>query len=397
MWKKSKLIDVCQVFADGDWIESKDQAPEGIRLLQTGNIKLGFFSERIHKARFINYETFTRLKCTEVFRGDLLVSRLPEPVGRACLIPELYGRAITAVDCTIIRPNDSLLPEFLNYYMQSEKYFLEVKEKITGATRQRISRKNLGQIVVPIPDLSEQQRIVAKLDSAFFEIDKCIELVKTQIDLQNSFYMNVLSREFIIGDSMVPLSELATDITDGDHMPPPKVDNGIPFITISNINKESNEIDFSKTFYVPKDYFSQLKEKRKPQKGDVLYSVTGSFGIPILVREEKEFCFQRHIAIIRPKVGVDSEWIYYLLKSPLVFDQASKGARGTAQKTVSLKVLRDIKVPQLDLHTQRSTTEKIRKVDLQRRRFKVLLEYKKRNLNYLKSAILSKEISSEFS
>ena len=171
MWQTKILKDLCFIFADGDWIEKKDQSDAGIRLVQTGNIKMGYFAERQDKARYISEDTFNRLNCTEIKRGDILVSRLPEPVGRATIIPELKDKAITAVDCTIIRLNEEILPTYLNYYMQSPNYLSSIQSKVTGATRQRISRKNLGEIPIIFPPLAEQERIVAKLDAAFAEIE----------------------------------------------------------------------------------------------------------------------------------------------------------------------------------------------------------------------------------
>ena len=112
------------------------------------------------------------------------------------------------------------------------------------------------------------------------------------------------------------LSKCATDISDGDHAPPPKSPTGVPFITISNVDKESRRIDFSDTFTVSREYFEALKAHRKPKRGDVLYTVTGSFGIPVLVEDDGEFCFQRHIGLIRPKPDVDSRWLTYALLSP---------------------------------------------------------------------------------
>ena len=99
----AKLKEVCTFFADGDWIESSDQSDEGIRLIQTGNIGEGKYLEKETRAKYISESTFNKLSCTEVYPGDILVSRLPEPVGRACIIPEKNERMITAVDCTICR------------------------------------------------------------------------------------------------------------------------------------------------------------------------------------------------------------------------------------------------------------------------------------------------------
>src|SRR5262249_55497056 len=149
---------------DGDWIETKDQSASGIRLIQTGNIGEGNFKDRAEKARFISEATFNRLRCTEIFEGDCLISRLPDPVGRACLMPTSNERMITAVDCTIVRfEKGTIVPEFFVYYSQSRPYASAIGKQTTGATRQRISRKNLGTVLIPIGTLSEQQKVVAKL------------------------------------------------------------------------------------------------------------------------------------------------------------------------------------------------------------------------------------------
>ena len=86
-WKE--IGEIVDLIKDGDWIESKDQSESGIRLIQTGNVGIGEFKDKDEKARYINEETFKRLNCTEIFPDDILVSRLPDPVGRACLVPYL--------------------------------------------------------------------------------------------------------------------------------------------------------------------------------------------------------------------------------------------------------------------------------------------------------------------
>lgn len=170
-WETKKLADLCKTFADGDWIEKKDQSQSGIRLVQTGNVGNGVFRGKEDSRHYISQETFARLHCTEIFPGDILVSRLPEPVGRACLIPETGEKMITAVDCTIIRLNPGCSPRFFVYYSQSAEYQHSVREVSTGTTRQRISRKNLGEIGIPVPPLAEQQRIVDILDREFAKLD----------------------------------------------------------------------------------------------------------------------------------------------------------------------------------------------------------------------------------
>ena len=170
-WPKKPLGDLCEVFADGDWVESKDQSPEGVRLIQTGNVGEGYFKDRAEKARYISEATFKRLRCTEIFEGDCLVSRLPDPVGRTCILPQTEERMITAVDCTIVRfKPDQVLPAFFNLYSQSADYLRTVAEECTGTTRNRISRSKLALTPIPVPPLAEQQRIVGLLDEAFEDL-----------------------------------------------------------------------------------------------------------------------------------------------------------------------------------------------------------------------------------
>lgn len=160
-----RLKDICTVFIDGDWIESKDQSDEGIRLIQTGNIGEGAYLEKETRAKYISEDTFEKLKCTEVYPGDILVSRLPEPVGRACIIPEKKERMITAVDCTICRPDKSIVSkEYLCYFMRSNAYYARLLGNVTGTTRKRISRKNLGSVELNIPSREEQKEVVKQLD-----------------------------------------------------------------------------------------------------------------------------------------------------------------------------------------------------------------------------------------
>lgn len=74
--KCSTIEKVCTLFSDGDWIESKDQSDDGIRLIQTGNVGNGVYLDKGERARFIDESTFERLHCTEVLPNDILISRL---------------------------------------------------------------------------------------------------------------------------------------------------------------------------------------------------------------------------------------------------------------------------------------------------------------------------------
>ena len=190
-WVYKKLGEVAIFITDGDWIESKDQSDCGIRLIQTGNVGNGLFKSKEDKPHYISEETFLRLGCTEIFEGDCLVSRLPDPVGRACILPNIGCRMITAVDCSIIRFGDNYLSQFFVNYTQSPNYRNSINNSTTGTTRKRISRKNLETIPIPVPPLSEQQRIVSELDLLSSIIEKKKVQLKEYDQLAQSIFYDM--------------------------------------------------------------------------------------------------------------------------------------------------------------------------------------------------------------
>jgi type I restriction enzyme S subunit len=196
-WTDRELSEICEVFADGDWIESKDQSPKGIRLIQTGNVGVGVFKSRGEKARHISQGTFGRLHCTEIFEGDCLISRLPDPVGRSCLLPDTGERMITAVDCTIARFKPQVaLPQYFNSYSQSPAYLKAVDSETTGTTRKRISRSSLGQIAVPIPPIEEQRRISAAVEDLSAGTERLASIYERKLAALDALKQSLLHQAF---------------------------------------------------------------------------------------------------------------------------------------------------------------------------------------------------------
>ncbi|MER0215553.1 MAG: restriction endonuclease subunit M/S [Nitrosomonas sp.] len=245
----------------------------------------------------------------------------------------------------VLRPNRELL---LDTYLIELINEMDLTPYITGVTVPKLNQEKLRSIKIPLPPLEVQKEIVAEIEGYQKIIDGARQVVK-----------NYQPRISIHPDwPIVRLDEISEKITDGDHQPPPKSATGVPFITISNIEPGAG-IDFSKTYFVPREYYDDLKEYRRPKRGDVLYTVTGSFGIPVLIDFDKEFCFQRHIGLIRPADKLLSNYLYFFLQSPNAIAQANAAATGVAQKTVSLESLRGFKIPLPDLDTQRAIVAQI--------------------------------------
>lgn len=178
-WKKSSIGQITStdsLFSDGDWVESKDQDMAGSnRLIQLADIGDGEFLNK--SSRYMNDEQFDRLKCTALKKDDILIARMPEPLGRACLYPFKDGKAATVVDVAILRTNNAD-HYWLMSAINSSDYRYQIELNASGTTRTRIARGVLANIEILEPPLQEQQKIATILSS----VDNVIEKTRTQID-----------------------------------------------------------------------------------------------------------------------------------------------------------------------------------------------------------------------
>ena len=209
---------------------------------------------------------------------------------------------------------------------------------------------------IPLPPLPEQHRIVERIESLFSQLDEARDKAQEALDsfdirksslLQKAFSGELTekwrkeNRVSIDTWENLILDSVCESIYDGDHMPPPKSESGIPFLVISNVN--DGYLSFKNTRYVPEDYYNSLSKTRKPEKGDVLYTLVGSYGIPVVVDSDKPFCFQRHMGLLKPR-KVDTYYLWYQLQSDVIYQKATAIATGTAQLTVPIKGLRKIEI-----------------------------------------------------
>lgn len=164
-----RLAEVVQqegLISDGDWVESKDQDPEGdVRLIQLADVGVGAYLNK--SARFLTSSKAKELRCTFLRPGDLLVARMPDPIGRACIFPGDPRPAVTVVDVCIVRPDPRVCdPRWLCWMINAPDFADSVLKQARGATRQRISRTELERLSIPRISLGEQRRIAAILDEA---------------------------------------------------------------------------------------------------------------------------------------------------------------------------------------------------------------------------------------
>ena len=167
-------------FTDGDWVELPYITDSGVRLIQTGNVGIGTYREQ--GFRYISDSSFDELRCTAIEPGDVLICRLADPVGRACLAPDLGVRMITSVDVCILKPSEQFSAEYLVFLLSSKQYLDHVDSLVRGGTRDRISRSMLGAIKIPSPPATEQRAIAAYLSEQTSQLDLLIRRAEAAVE-----------------------------------------------------------------------------------------------------------------------------------------------------------------------------------------------------------------------
>lgn len=331
-WETPFLVDLV---SPKQWktISTKELTDDGY-VVYGANGKIGFYNKYTHESATL------MITCRGATCGNLHIS---EPLSY------INGNAM-ALDN---QPTKYLNIKYLKYSLQARG----LQDTISGSAQPQITKQGLEKVQIPLPTVSEQKIIAEKLDTLLAQID-CTKARLEQIPQILKHFRQAVLASVVCGKlskntgqwKTYLLKNICISISDGDHQAPPKSETGIPFLVISDVNK--GQIDFENVSrWVPESYYESLKEIRKPFQNDILYTVTGSYGIPVIVNTTKPFCFQRHIAIIKPNSSlIDYKFLAFYLESPQIFKHASDVATGTAQKTVSLSSLRnfELSVPSLE-------------------------------------------------
>lgn len=287
-------------------------------------------------------------------KGDLLISGVGT-IGVPYVINENQKFYFKDGNIIWFKNRGLFHPKYVYFLYKSTFIDNQIHQMSSGTTVDTYTIINANATVVPLPPFSEQQRIIDRIESLFAKLDEAKQKAQDALDSFETRKAAILHKAFTgeltaqwrkeHGVGMESwkeetLESVCYSIFDGDHMPPPKSEQGIPFLVISNVN--TGHLSFENTRFVPESYYEALSDTRKPGYGDVLYTLVGSYGIPVIVDSEHPFCFQRHMALLKPK-NIDSYYLWYILQSREMFEKATQIATGTAQLTVPIKGLRQLK------------------------------------------------------
>jgi len=373
-WEIKKLGDICKVIAG--------QSPEGKYYNDKGNGLPFYQGKKEFTEKFIGEPTtWTTLVTKEAEKDDILMS-VRAPVGpinystqKICI-----GRGLAA-----IRAGKFVNKDFVyNFLIKHESEIVGN----TGAVFNSINKNQIENIQIPLPPLPEQRRIVAILDECFAAIAKAKDNAEQNLKNAKEIFESYLEGVFENGNwEKKELREITTVLGDGLHGTPKYTVHG-DYYFINGNNLNDGIIEFKEnTKRVNVDEFN--KHKKNLTDRTVLVSINGTLGNVAFYNREK-IILGKSACYFNLKESVDKGFVKYVLSSPYFIHYAHREATGATIKNVSLKSMREFKVPLPSIKEQQSIVQKLDALSTETKKLEAIYQKKIEDLEELKKSVLQK-------
>lgn len=294
--------------------------------------------------------------------------------------------------CGIKVNNKKVDPRYIKHFFVSN-IFNKVKDSLcSGATQKAIKNESIKRIEIPVPPFDIQKKIVSILEKtenlkekrkkASEETDKIIQSIFYEM------FGNPTKNEK--NWSIKKLDEVCDYLSDGSHFTPKFVENGVPFITVRNL--DNGKLDFNNCSFISKEDFLRLKKNCNPIKGDVLFSKDGTVGKVAVINFNKEYIILSSLAIIRSnKSEINPTYLGELLKNKSILKQALDLKSGSAIRRIIVRDIKKIKIFVPPIKLQNKFAEYIEKIE----QIQIHQQKSEQEINILFDALMQKTFNGE--
>jgi type I restriction enzyme S subunit len=293
---------------------------------------------------------------------QFILSRIDARSGACGIVPASLDGAVVSNDFPVFDIDRSkALPAYFGWIGKSEQFVAICRAASEGTThRVRLQEQRFLSACAPVPPLEEQRRIVTRIEELAAKAEDATRVRAEGTEMARVLAESILDVRYQALATLHgqrPLSNVTDIITDGDHFTPTFAENGVRFIFVGNVS--SGRLHFRGSTHVSHDYYQSLPHHRRPRIGDVLYSAVGAtLGVAAVVDTVEPFCFQRHVALIRPSHAVlDARFAWHMLRSGILHRLAWASTTGSAQPTVPLRAIRTFPLPVPPLSEQQQVAE----------------------------------------
>ena len=348
-----KIKDICTSVTDGSHNPPLGIEKSEYMMLSSKNI----FDDEItfDEPRFLTERDFEKEhRRTKIAVGDVLFT-IVGTVGRIAVVDEDMSTFALQRSVAVLHPkNDVCLPRFLMYALRGKRTYIENRAK--GVAQKGIYLKEVSDIDIHIPDISNQEIIINKLD----KVNAIIKLRQKELLVLDNFIkarfveMFGLVRNNVYGYKIKMLQDVCEPIKDGTHQTPTYVNDaqhGFKFLSSKDVT--SGKINWSKIKYIPSDLHEELYAKIKPKRGDILLAKNGTTGVAAVVETDEIFDIYVSLALLRP-IDMNSIYLWAAVNSADTKHQFDSSLKGIGVPNLHLGEIKKTKiiVPPLELQNQ---------------------------------------------
>ncbi|OXA98201.1 hypothetical protein B0A75_14755 [Flavobacterium oncorhynchi] len=338
-----------------------------IRVTDFGNQTIS-----LEKLKYLERDTQLAIKNYTISSQDIYIS-IAGTIGLTGIIPEkLNGANLTenAAKITELKDCDK---KYLSLFLSSVDGQSQIKQNTKTTTQPKLSLYRIADILIPLPSIKVQAKIVSKIEELFSELDKGIQDLKTSQQQLKIYRQSVLKWAFEgkltnqkVKKSVLPngwewtnFEKVCVKIGDIDHKMPKQLDKGYPYISTKDFTNDL-KISFDKAKFISQEDYLNLSRKIKPEKGDIIFPRYGTIGKNILIDFDKEFLVSYSCAIIKPNHNLTlSKYIYLYSLSPKISDEIKKYVVETTQANIGIASIKRFVLPLPSLKEQQKVINEI--------------------------------------
>jgi type I restriction enzyme S subunit len=300
--------------------------------------------------------------------GDVLVSTVRTYLKAIAPVVSPPSNLVASTGFAVVRPQLGIHPGYLKYALQEEHFVQQVISRSTGVSYPAINASDIARIRLSLPNQFEQLAIAAFLDRETAKIDALITEQQRLIELLQEKRQAVISHAVTKGlnpdapmkDSGVewlgevpehwvtkPLKHLCRLLRDGTHLPPHRASEGVPLLSVRNIQDEEFVLREDDSLISVNDYL-ELCRSFTPLPGDILLAIVGAtMGKAAAIPEDLgHFHIQRSLGIFRTQPAIlRSEWLLYVFRASSFQGLLWRDVSFSAQPGIYLGTLKDISIP----------------------------------------------------
>ena len=389
-WTYKKLGEIATDMYRGSGIKRDQVTKEGMPCVRYGEI---YTTYNIGFDKCVSHTDLSQISSPKYFEhGDLLFAITGESVEDIGKTIAYLGheKCLSGGDIVVLKHNQD--PKYLSYALSAPN---AIKQKGLGKTKLKVVHTNipaLKEIIIPIPSLDEQQRIVSRLDSAFAHIDELKANAEKQLSEARTLFQKALTK------AMEPQKGWKEDILvnvlnfiDYRGSTPNKLTEGVPLVTAKNV--KFGYIDYTIKDFISREEYNSRKSRGISHKGDLLFTTEAPLGNVAIADLDEFSAGQRLITLQqydKPKYKTINEFYYYYMLGSVFQKRIKELATGATAQGIKAKLLKTVLVPIPPLTEQQRIVSRLDSLSAHIRELEEVLQKTIAECDALKQALLRK-------